>query len=217
MATLGARHRGRVGGGRTQWVALSSAALVILALTFALGMLVGRQWARQTLPAVAAEPTRKAASVPRRGGLTEGGADRATQVQEKLSFYQTLTAPLGTAPPSEKGDVKPGASTKARVDPQLAGQAGDRPAAPTPGGERQEASAEWTVQVGVFTSLQQAEGVRRQLSGGGFAARVTPMIGDDGQARYRVRVGAFRTRDEAVRVAERVRTDRSLPTFVTAK
>ncbi|PYO55551.1 MAG: hypothetical protein DMD83_19060 [Candidatus Rokuibacteriota bacterium] len=40
---------------------------------------------------------------------------------------------------------------------------------------------------------------------------------EDGQVRYRVRVGAFRTREEAVRTAERVRADRSLPTFVTAK
>jgi len=230
MATAGARHRGKAGDGRTQWVALGSAAVIILVLTFALGMLVGRQWARQTLPSVAAEPTRKPASAPRRGGLTEMGPDRTTPAPEKLTFYQTLTAPLGSVPPSERGDVKTGAATRARANPPRPAPAGDEPAASRRGTgtesqerarptavENREATAEWTVQVGVFKSLHQAEGVRRQLSGGGFDARVTPVIADDGQARYRVRVGAFRTRDEAVRAAERVRSDRSLPTFVTAK
>jgi len=43
------------------------------------------------------------------------------------------------------------------------------------------------------------------------------MTTEDGEVRYRVRVGTFRTREEAARMAERVRSDRSLPTFVTAK
>ena len=40
--------------------ALGCAALMVLGLTFALGMLVGRQWARQMAPAVAAESGRRA-------------------------------------------------------------------------------------------------------------------------------------------------------------
>jgi len=73
MATAGARHRGKDGPGAAQWLALGVAALVILGLTFTLGILVGRQWARHTPPQVAAEPTRKAAPTSRRSGLTELG------------------------------------------------------------------------------------------------------------------------------------------------
>lgn len=259
MATAGARHRGKDGPGAVQWLALGGAALVVLGLTFTLGLLVGRQWARHTPPPVAAEPARKAAPTSRRSGLTEVGTDRAPQLQEKLTFYQTLTAPLGAAPPPRKGDApaKPGAAARARANPGRAPGRSDDAALPRPAGtesqettrptpieaqasderqaaraelpfepkggrraageERQEARAEWTVQVGVFRSPQQAESVRRQLAAGGFAAQVVPMTADEGQLRYRVRVGAFRTREEAIRTAERVRSDRSLPTFVTAK
>ncbi len=281
MATAGARHRGKDGPGAVQWLALGGAALVVLGLTFTLGILVGRQWARHTPPPVAGEPTRKAAPTSRRSGLTEVGTERAPQLQEKLTFYQTLTAPLGAVPPPRKGDApaKPGAAAKARANPGRAPGRSDEPAPPRPAGtesqettrptpieaqatderqearaelpfepkggrraageerqearaelpfepkggrraageERQEARAEWTVQVGVFKSSQQAESVRKQLAAGGFAAQVTPMTADEGQLRYRVRVGAFRTREAAIRTAERVRSDRSLPTFVTAK
>jgi len=245
MATAGVGQR--VGGPRApQWVALGVAALIILGLTFTLGMLVGRQWARQSQPAVASEPTRKAASVPRRGGLTEVGTERAPQ--EKLTFYQTLTAPLGAVPPSGKGEAtaKPGVAAKARLNPEPAPERTDRPTlprgtgpekarltsveakaaeprqearaeSPVGPGNGHEAKSEWTVQVGVFKSSQQAAGVKKQLAESGFEAQVTPMTIEDGQLRYRVRVGTFRTKEEAVRTAERVRADRSLPTFVTAK
>jgi len=177
--------------------------------------------------------------------LTEVGTERAPQ--EKLTFYQTLTAPLGAVPPSGKGEAtaKPGAAAKARLNPEPAPERTDRPTQPrgtgsdgrltsveakaaeqrqeargesTVGpGNGQEAKSEWTVQVGVFKSSQQAAGVKKQLAESGFEAQVTPMTIEDGQLRYRVRVGTFRTKEEAVRTAERVRADRSLPTFVTAK
>ncbi len=247
MATAGARNRGKGGPGSLTWVALGGAALVILGLTFALGMLVGRQWARQTQPAVAAEPARRAASPPRRSGLSDVGAGRAAQPQEKLTFYQTLTAPLGGGPMSGRAEVapKPQPAAKPRGNPDPAPERaqervaarGDEPAlppravasvegqdrprltpvAPKAGEERHEASPEWTVQVGVFKSPQQADRVRSTLADGGFQSQVTPMTAAAGQIRYRVRVGAFKTKDEALRTAERIRSDRSLSTFVTAK
>lgn len=249
MATAGARQRGRAGPGAPQWVALGLAAAIILGLTFTLGMLVGRQWARQTQPAGAGESGRKVAAGPRRGGLTEAGVERAPQ--EKLTFYQTLTAPLGAGPPSGKGEaaVKPGLPARTRPNPERASGRTDSPMlpratgpeghdrarltsveakapdrrqearadSPVDAGDGQEARVEWTVQVGVFKSLPQAAGVKKQLAERGFEAQVTPMATEDGQVRYRVRVGTFKSREDAARTAERVRSDRSLPTFVTAK
>ena len=240
MATIGGRGRARGGPGRLQWIALGGAAIVILGLTFALGMLVGQQWAR---PPVTVEPTRKTAAVPRRGGLTEPPGERAAARQEKLTFYQTLTAPLGAVPLSSKAPVPPKseAAVKPRPKHEAAperGQerlqpAGEELALPSrtalgasnlersaPENRTTEAQAEpgagWMIQVGVFKSSQQAERVRKQLADGGFPARLAPMTADDGQLRYRVRVGAFRTKDEALKTADRIRSDRSLPTFVTA-
>ena len=244
MATTGARNRGRGGPGKLAWVALGGGVLVIVGLTFALGMLVGRQWARQTPPAVAAETGRKAVPA-RRSGLGEVSADRGAPPQEKLTFYQTLTAPLGPVPMSGRAEVTPKAPPAASVPhantqpaPERAKERvparGDELAlpsrtlagalnreAPPPNSvdtkAGQEAIPAWTVQVGVFKSAQQAERIRGELVGRGFQAQVTPMTADDGQFRYRVRVGVFKTKDEAIRTAERVRSDRALPTFVTAR
>jgi cell division protein FtsN len=236
MTTLGARNRGRGGPGRLTWVALGGAALMVLGLTFALGMLVGRQWARQTPPAAVAESGRRAAAAARRSGLAAASAERAAEPQEKLTFYKTLTAPLGAVPASGKAELapKPQPAAKPRAapaptadrvsDPQTVRADGAALPARAPvedrlgagDGERPAASADWAVQVGVFKSSQQAERVRKKLTDGGFPARVTPVSGGDGQTWYKVRVGGFKTRDEALKTAERVRADRALPTFVTA-
>ncbi len=97
MASAARRRIGR-GPGGGQWLALGGAVLVILGLTFALGLLVGRQWARQTASAVitsVAEPARKPAAPARRSGIAaETMADRAPESTEKLTFYKTLTEPL---------------------------------------------------------------------------------------------------------------------------
>ena len=227
---------------------LGVAFLVLLGITFGFGVLVGRHRVQPAHQAVGAEASRKLAATPRRSGLSEAGAERLPHLQEKLTFYQTLKAPLGPVRMPEAADAaaKP---TKAPVSPgrppERAGQGTasrppdrdpqgiSRPATvqtrPTSernetsalssaprDGERREAAA-WTVQVGVFTSPQQAAGVQKQLAAKGFEAQIAPTMTDDGHVWYRVRLGAFKSREEAVRTAERVRSDRSLPTYVTTR
>jgi cell division protein FtsN len=46
---------------------------------------------------------------------------------------------------------------------------------------------------------------------------VVALGAQEGVARYRVRVGTYRSRDEAAAAAERLRAQRSLTTFVTPK
>jgi cell division protein FtsN len=217
---------------------LGVACLALLAVTFGFGVLVGRHRARQAQPAIAAEPSRKAAPVPRRSGLTEPGPERPPQLQERLTFYQTLKEPLGPVRPPQGASaaVKPaGAGANPARSPQGGpGQATDRDArepsrpvadvgearpGPSTRGEpeRPEGLAGWTVQIGVFSSPQQAAVVKKQLAHGGFEADIALTTADDGHVRYRVRLGTFRSREEAVRTAERVRSDRALPTYVTTR
>jgi cell division protein FtsN len=110
MARLARRRMGG-GPGPGQWLALGGAVLVMLGLTFALGLLVGRQWARQTASAAVpsvSEAARKAATTPRRGGITaEVMADRAPESTEKLTFYHTLTEPLNGPGATPKPEAKP--------------------------------------------------------------------------------------------------------------
>lgn len=211
MTAKGMRIRGRGGPGTGQWIGLCLAGVVILGLTFTLGLLVGRQWARPAPPSAASQI--ETPPIPaRRGGLVSAPAERAPQarqVQDKLTFYHTLTAPLaGTPVPS-----------KTKQEEKVK-QAGPRSDEPPRGPEAQqdaarEASSSWSVQVAAFKSRSQADGVQKQLAEAGFNAYVTAVSTHDGQMRYRVRVGSFRTREEALRVADRVRSERALPTLVT--
>ena len=57
--------------------------------------------------------------------------------------------------------------------------------------------------------------MRQQLASSGLDAYVATLT--EGHARYRVRVGTFKSRDDATAAAERLRGSRSLNVFVTLK
>ena len=239
------RRRTGGGPGTTQWFALGGAVLVMLGLTFTLGLLVGRQWARQGVSATLATPTeaaRKAAPAPRRSGIAaETMADRAPESTEKLTFYRTLTEPLDGPGAPAKQEVKPVAVRIPAVAPAPAAPpppvaAAPAPAAPAPAPSLPTSKAPapppslppaqaraagpqppWTVQVGAYKNRRQADEARQQLAASGLDAYVVTLAAQDGAARYRVRVGTYRSRDEAVGAAERLRAQRSLTTFVTPK
>ena len=64
---------------------------------------------------------------------------------------------------------------------------------------------------------RQAEDTRQQLATVGLEAYVASVAAQDGQPRFRVRVGTYRSREEAAAVAERIRAQRSLTAFATPK
>ena len=233
-----ARRRAGGGPGFGQWLVLGGAVVVILGLTFALGLLVGRQLARSSLaaaPPSVSEAARKAgAPAPRRGGIAaETMADRPPEPTEKLTFYQTLTEPLngGPARPEAKpvtvkvsapSPAPPAAAVPAPTPappvslPPAAGKA-PVPAAPAAPAASPAAASPWTVQVGAFKNRRQAEDTRQQLATAGLEAYVASVAAQDGQPRFRVRVGTYRSREEAAAVAERIRAQRSLTAFATPK
>jgi cell division protein FtsN len=239
-----AQTRRRTGGpGFGQWIVLGGAVVVILGLTFTLGMLVGRQLARSNLVALGPSPSeaaRRGTATPasRRGGIAaETMADRVPESTEKLTFYQTLTEPLGAtgAPrsdPSKPVTVKVSApeprpaappappSTPAPAAPSLppAARAPARPPAPTaPVAAAPAAPNGWTVQVGAFKNRHQADETRQHLAAAGLDASVVSVSAQDGQPRFRVRVGTYRTREEAVAAAQRLRAQKSLTAFATPR
>jgi cell division protein FtsN len=253
-------------------VALCGAVLVILGLTFALGLLVGRQWARQPASAAVAgvaEAVKKPAVAPRRSGIAaETMADRAPESTEKLTFYKTLTEPLDGPGAAPKPEAKPVAIKIPPATPSSQMSPAPPPAPPTPpvaakpapvppaaqapslppapaktadGRSADEGSAgaisgpphsnnaaasaptpngsatPYTIQVGAYKNRRQADDSRQQLASAGLDAYVVTLAAQEGVARYRVRVGTYRSREEAAAAAERLRTQRSLTTFVTPK
>jgi cell division protein FtsN len=217
MATSVRRRAGN-GPSTGQWMMLGGGAVVVLVLTFALGLLVGRQWARPSASAASpssSEAARRAATPPaRRSGIAaETMADRGPESTEKLTFYQTLTEPLAAqgAPP------KPEPKTVAIKTPPPAPTAPPAQSKPAPAASAPAAGPPWTIQVAAFKNRKQADDLRHQLAASGLEAYVANIAGPDGHARFRVRVGTFRSREEAAAAADRLRGSRSLSTFVTLK
>jgi cell division protein FtsN len=225
--------------------ALAIVGLAVVIVIFAGGVLVGRQWSR---PGIAAPGAAEGPRKPAGGRRPETEVERARDGAEKLTFYQTLTAPLvpPVSSPKPNGESKPKAAVErpsAAVEPQLsrpepaapftkpateerprpgaapvdsAPPAAAEPVPATVGAAAVSGVSTFSVQVGAFRTRAQADGIQRELRESGFEAYVTTLGTPDGHTRYRVRVGSYRTRGEADRAAERVRAERSLPTFVAS-
>ena len=209
---------------------------------FGLGVIAGRHWTRPFGGGAETDAPKKTAVTARKGGVVETEADRAREGAQKLTFYQTLTAPLVPPTPYPKpGDSKarpapdrpaPGRDLETpRTEPAVAAGklAMDQPRSAAPGADSpaggtaaspgsgtggSASTTGWSVQVGAFRNRSQADIVQRQLQASGFEAFVSTLGSADGEVRYRVRLGAFRSRAEAERAAERVRAERALPTYV---
>lgn len=192
------RPRSRPGG--RGFLFLAVAGVMTVSLVFVLGVLVGREWARNHPPKAQTAEAKKPPAGPRRA-LSDVEGERAPQIQEKLTFYQTLTAPLAAPPPPPRLPAK---ERDDQVKDHAKGQ-------PEPGGPQ------YTVQVGAYGSRPPAEEIERKLKGVGFEAYVVTVGGDEARMTYRVRVGSFGARAQAEQVAERLRSERGLTPFVTTK
>jgi cell division protein FtsN len=224
-----ARGRSRRGGSRIATALFLVGCLGVLGLTFALGVVTGRSWPRSSTPITivakgAKEPSRPSEPAP------------------ALTFYQELTAPLSSPPPpakskparvepqhlgtpradaaradtpraeaprAEKSD-KPDAASQSDAVTAVAPAVPPAPAKPAPG------QTTFTVQVAAYKAREPADALRAKLATAGYEAFVV-QVDTPGSARYRVRVGAFSTRESAQQVAERIVGERSLPAFVTSR
>jgi cell division septation protein DedD len=240
MAGRAGRPRTRPGAGGRHRLFVVLAGLLALSLTFVFGMLVGRHWARSQ-PALAEQVKRPSPTARR--ALSDPEAERP-QIQDKLTFYRTLTAPLGGGPapaqregtsreeaprerPKAQGEA-PGAAPDGRSNaspgsPLESGGGSGAPAkaATPPQGpsqaDGQPAPERYTVQVGAYRARRPAEELQLRLRNAGFEAFVAAVSGADGRVTHRVRVGSFRTRGGAEEVAERLRSQHALASFVTTR
>jgi len=203
-----------------------------MGLTFTLGVLVGRQWSRPAAAASADSGARKTVPPGKRGGLSGADLEPSPSVDQKLTFYRTLTAPLGRgfADASQRAEAKvQPAPEPLRVElsppPYPYTSRGETlveiPAVPeaqaAPARAQADAAGLWSVQVAAFKTQGQAASLHKQLKEAGFDAYIAPAVASDGQTNYRVRVGTFKSKAEAQRMVERVRGERSLAAFITPR
>ena len=233
MSPAPARARVKRSPGALQWIGLLTAGAVIMALTFTLGVLVGRQWSRPAPVAAGVENLVKKTVPPgKRGGLSGADVEPPPSVDQRLTFYQTLTAPLGRGAADASQRLL---EDKAKAPPALARP--EPPAPPYPITSRDESIVEkpatteaaaaprppadpvggWAVQVAAFKTPAQAEMLEKQLKQAGFDTYVAVAAAPDGGTHYRVRIGAFTSKADAEHMAARLRGERSLAGFVTPR
>ena len=205
--------RGEIRLGRREIALVSAGLVVVFGLVFILGILVGREIPSASRPAAAVAVPPPAS--PRAAPTPEPGKEARTGMQEKLTFYQTLTSPTPDIPP-------PGATASRKVvEERMVVKEPERRSAlrPTPRTVEPAAPPQrfWTIQVSSFRSRALAEEQKGQLAAKGFSAYLTTVQSEDGRTRYRVRVGSFATRTEAERLSDRLRADLRLNPFVTTR
>jgi cell division protein FtsN len=192
--------------------------LVVLGVTFAIGVAAGRRWPHG-LPGFAASADVTAATSKERDRKSEGGglAKTIAEAPPVLTFYRELTAPL-TSPPPPRAAAKPEAKPKeAEAKPKETAKPRSvetvKPTAPPPS---EGVEGRFTVQVGAFKVRSQADALRARLAAGGQQAYVSE-VEADGAMQYRVRVGSFTTREAAREAATRLASERQLATYVTTR
>ena len=225
MAAPNGRPRRKSGGGARRFFFLALFGFAILSLGFVLGVVVGQKWTRSRPLQAGTEPARKPPASARRA-LSDAEAVKPPQIQEKLTFYHTLTAPLGATPPPPKAEApkveaRPREEAgKERTRPEGTGTRPPSEEAPPLEAARESPAPperDYTVQVVAYRARPAAEEMERKLREAGFDAYVATISGDDGRTTYRVRVGSFAARGEAQRMAERLRSERGLSPYVTTR
>lgn len=173
---------------RSSWWSL--VALVLIALPgFALGLVAGVAWE---------EPSLLGSQLL--GGTTD--VVSWSPAEEPAAPAPDVAAPPAPEPTAPLPDVAP-----APEPPRSATRLRAEVLSPEP------PPARFAVQVGAFGESVTAEQLATRLRGKGFDVYVSPGAAA-GQARWRVRVGPVSSREEADRVAARLKIEEQLPTWV---
>lgn len=198
---------------------IGAAVLVAVAVLLIPELLSGRKTA-QPQPADSAEARgTRTFTIELNGGraagelqpppVAEAPAPAPVAIAEQPAAEPPATAPAEPEPvaprePPAVAKAAPAIPVKPPVKPLV--ETAPAPAAVTRGG--------WAVQVGAFGSATAAQRLVKDLQGAGYRAYVSPVT-RSGKTLHRVRVGPEAGRDDATRLAERLK-GRGLPTAVVA-
>jgi cell division septation protein DedD len=127
--------------------------------------------------------------------------DVAPSEDLSLTFYEKLLK----KEPLEKSQAKGGVSTA---------ETGPRKGEGKPSEKPLSADAPFTIQVGSFSRREQAEDLTGNLKGKGYPAYITTHVISGKGRMYQVRIGHYRTLDEAKREAKHIAQREKLPTYI---
>lgn len=133
------------------------------------------------------------------------GLVAGTAFEEPDLVVEHFTGHTTDVPLAEAAGPAPGSYALAS-DPGAAAPAAVASAPPSQGG--------FAIQVGAFASADAASELAGELR---LLGMPTYVESEPGGARYKVRVGPLETREEAARLARRLKTEHRLPTWVLSR
>jgi len=193
-------------------------ASAVAALVFVLGVSVGLQWERKKTEvtqktAVAAMPVKPVPAVP--------------QLPAAPPVYKPVTAvpPPPVAPPvlpvkPEAGnghDKKKEAVQDNLTYPKVLTSNSKNTAPLTPEKKKSAKAGRYTVQLSAYNDEPTAKSKADKLKKKGFDARVYTVEGKKGGYNYKVHVGSFESRDEAVALSKKLKDSEKCSPFVTSE
>ncbi|HWS15799.1 MAG TPA: SPOR domain-containing protein [Candidatus Methylomirabilis sp.] len=181
--------------------------LVVIAVAFFLGFQLGRY--------VEKDAGKEPGGKPGLRGTPRDNTSRiaaSAEIRKDLSAFSTeasnvpAVAPPMAAPPTAGDELKKTESEAtfpealSRKDPSPEPMAKKKGKPPASSGEKT-----FHLQAGAMKSLETAEAVRKRLDRGGYKARVIRTANRKHGELYRVRVGPFGTREEALKAMKAIR------------
>ena len=132
-------------------------------------------------------------------------------VFSKIESLRPATPPPEAAaeekPKAADPKPEPKAEAKAQSKPEVKAEPKAEPKSTAKSEPKKTAAqAGFLVQVGAYSKLEAANGVKARLAAGGHSVSVETIKLDDGSERHRVRIGPFETRELANQVRDRAKS-----------
>jgi cell division septation protein DedD len=209
---------------RGQLVLLGGAFALASLVIFFLGIVVGRGIEERKM----ARPEEPLIKIPVNPSVQGSGAGPSSQAKEELTFYDTLAKSSNGGSSSEEKVSEPTQAEKAikseRREVKAKGREVSAPVSlrteEKPPAEKfkaaqlsntaEESGKVWYVQVNAFPDEKSGKVSVDRLKNKGYNAYLTEAR-NKGRVWYRVRVGEFRTREEAERIADLLKSKENFP------
>ena len=126
---------------------------------------------------------------------------------ESLKPAAPATEPSSAVEPKVEAKAESKAETKSatKAEPKTEPKAAPK-AEPKKEVVKDSGKGQFLVQVGAYARLESANAVRAKLVFGGHTVQIQTITLDDGSERHRVRIGPFESRDQAVAVRDRAKS-----------
>jgi len=184
--------------------------LVVIAVAFFLGMQLGRYVEKSALKEAAG-------TTAARGNAGENGVriPASAEIRKDLSAFSEEAVKIPAIPPPAAVPPTAGDELKKTESEATFPEALSRKdPSPEPLGKKKEAAtvappsgdAKIMLQAGAMKNRETAEAVKRRLERGGYKAKVVHVTGLKQGELYRVRVGPFGSREEAMKAMKAIRS-----------